>query len=141
MKAIWVRPVGRILASTEIPELSSEYEEFAELFKEREGPAALPKHGAWDHEIPIREGTEPNYDTKLRPFSKKEEDFLKEYVDTIEAKHFIRPSRPKLNQYSISYGVVFANKKDGGLRLCVDYRKLNDLTVKDRYLLLRIDEL
>jgi hypothetical protein len=37
-------------------------------------------------------------------------------------------------------GVLFADKKDGGKRLCIDYRKLNEITVKDRYPLPLIDE-
>ena len=125
-----------MLAGTDIAELPKEYKEFEELFKEREGEAALPQHGSWDHEIPVIPGEELTHYHGLRPLSKKEEDFLKEYVETLEAKKFIRPSTSP-----IAHGVVFANKKDGGLRPCIDYRKLNDKTIKNRYPLPRIDEL
>ena len=37
--------------------------------------------------------------------------------------------------------MLFVKKKDGTLRLCVDYRQLNKMTVKNKYLLLRIDDL
>ena len=37
--------------------------------------------------------------------------------------------------------MLFVKKKDGMLRLCIDYRKLNKLTVKNKYLLPRIDDL
>ncbi|GJU66958.1 putative reverse transcriptase domain-containing protein [Tanacetum coccineum] len=49
---------------------------------------------------------------------------------------FIRPS-------SSPWGapVLFVKKKDGSFRMCIDYRKLNKLTVKNRYPLLRIDDL
>ncbi|GKA79260.1 putative reverse transcriptase domain-containing protein [Tanacetum coccineum] len=49
---------------------------------------------------------------------------------------FIRPS-------SSSWGapVLFVKKKDGTFWMCIDYRKLNKLTVKNRYPLLRIDDL
>ena len=36
--------------------------------------------------------------------------------------------------------MLFVKKKDGTLRLCVDYRQLNKMTVKNKYLLPRIDD-
>ena len=36
--------------------------------------------------------------------------------------------------------MLFVKKKDGTLRLCVDYRQMNKMTVKNKYLLLRIDD-
>ena len=49
---------------------------------------------------------------------------------------FIRPSKSP-------YGapVLFVKKKDGSLRMCIDYRALNKITVKNKYPLPRIDEL
>ncbi|GKE85634.1 putative reverse transcriptase domain-containing protein [Tanacetum coccineum] len=57
---------------------------------------------------------------------------LKELSD----EGFIRPS-------SSLWGapVLFVKKKDGSFRMCIDYRKLNKLTVKNRYPLPRIDDL
>ncbi|GKG26951.1 hypothetical protein Tco_0402654, partial [Tanacetum coccineum] len=51
-------------------------------------------------------------------------------------KGFIRPS-------SSPWGapVLFVKKKDGSFRMCIDYRELNKLTVKNRYPLPRIDDL
>ncbi len=44
---------------------------------------------------------------------------------------------------SSPYGapILFAKKKDGGLRMCIDYRALNNNTILDRYPLPRIDDL
>ena len=36
---------------------------------------------------------------------------------------------------------IFVEKKDGSLRMCVDYRQLNDVTIKNKYPLPRIDDL
>ncbi|GJZ52399.1 putative reverse transcriptase domain-containing protein [Tanacetum coccineum] len=54
----------------------------------------------------------------------------------LQDKGFIRPS-------SSPWGapVLFVMKKDGSFRMCIDYRELNKLTVKNRYPLLRIDDL
>ncbi|GJS48305.1 putative reverse transcriptase domain-containing protein [Tanacetum coccineum] len=62
----------------------------------------------------------------------KNADQLQELSD----KGFIRPS-------SSPWGapVLFVKKKDGSLRMCIDYRELNKLTVKNRYPLPRIDDL
>ena len=117
-------------------ELPSEYQDFEDLFKEKEGEAALPKHKPWDHEIPIEDGKTPNHYRGLIPLSKKKEDFLKEYIEKYLAKGFIRPSKS-----SIAHSVLFAPKKNGSLRPCIDYRKLNAITKKNWYPLLRIDEL
>ncbi|GJV55351.1 putative reverse transcriptase domain-containing protein [Tanacetum coccineum] len=64
---------------------------------------------------------------------------VKEFPDQLQElsnKGFIRPS-------SSPWGapVLFVKKKDGSFRMCIDYRELNKLTVKNRYLLPRIDDL
>ncbi|GAM88161.1 hypothetical protein ANO11243_061920 [Dothideomycetidae sp. 11243] len=136
-RTIWVRPLVRALASTaEEKTLPPEYQDFEELFREKEGKAALPQHKPWDHEIPFEEGKSPTHYQGLIPLSKKEEDFLKEYIGKHLEKGFIRPSKSP-----IAHGVLFAPKKDGSLRPCIDYRKLNAITRKNRYPLPRIDEL
>jgi hypothetical protein len=136
VKAIWVRPQGRtVLAGSSIEELPPEYKNFEDVFKEREGLAALPEHKPWDHEIPIQEGKTPHHQGWVGRLSQKEEEFLKDYVQKLEAKGFIRKSASP-----ISHAVIFANKKDGGLRPCIDFRQLNDITIKNRYPLPRIDD-
>ncbi|GKC79293.1 putative reverse transcriptase domain-containing protein, partial [Tanacetum coccineum] len=61
---------------------------------------------------------------------------LSEQLQELSDKCFIRPS-------SSPWGapVLFVKKKDGSFRMCIDYRKLNKLTVKNRYPLPRIDDL
>nr|GEZ07191.1 hypothetical protein [Tanacetum cinerariifolium] len=53
----------------------------------------------------------------------------------------IPPARPVEFQIDLVPGVVPVARKDGSFRMCIDYRELNKLTVKNRYLLSRIDDL
>ncbi|GJS88873.1 putative reverse transcriptase domain-containing protein, partial [Tanacetum coccineum] len=70
---------------------------------------------------------------RLTPSEMKE---LSEQLKELSDKGFIRPS-------SSPWGapVLFVKKKDGSFRMCIDYRELNKLTVKNRYPLPRIDDL
>ncbi|GKC23768.1 putative reverse transcriptase domain-containing protein, partial [Tanacetum coccineum] len=70
---------------------------------------------------------------RLAPSGMKE---LLEQLKELSDKGFIRPS-------SSPWGalVLFVKKKDGSFWMCIDYRELNKLTVKNRYPLLRIDDL
>ena len=57
-------------------------------------------------------------------------------IKELQDKEFIRPS-------SLPWGalVIFVDKKDGSKRMCVDYRSLNEVTIKNKYPLPRIDDL
>ncbi|GKA19832.1 putative reverse transcriptase domain-containing protein [Tanacetum coccineum] len=70
---------------------------------------------------------------RLAPPEMKE---LSEQLQELSDKGFIRPS-------SSPWGapVLFVKKKDGSFRMCIDYRELNKLKVKNHYPLLRIDNL
>ncbi|CEL08608.1 hypothetical protein ASPCAL11756 [Aspergillus calidoustus] len=116
------------------PTIPEEYSRFQDLFQKPERPE-LPPRGPHDHTIPIKEGVELNY-KRILPLNDRESRVLKEYIDDQLAKGNIRPSRSP-----IGHGVLFAPKKDGSDRLCVDYRPLNDATVKDRYPLPLIQEI
>ena len=61
---------------------------------------------------------------------------LKEQLQELLDKGFIRPSTSPWGT-----PVLFVKKKDGTLRLCIDYRELNKVTIKNKYPLLRIDDL
>ncbi|GJU81013.1 putative reverse transcriptase domain-containing protein [Tanacetum coccineum] len=70
---------------------------------------------------------------RLAPSEMKE---LSDQLQELSDKGFIRPS-------SSPWGapVLFVKKKDGSFRMCIDYRELNKLTMKNHYPLLRIDDL
>ena len=124
-----------MLAGTSI-ELPSEYQDFEDLFKKKKGEIALSKYKLWNYEISIEDDKIPNHYRGLISLFKKEEDFLKDYIEKYLAKEFIRPSKS-----SIAHGMLFAPKKNGSLRPYIDYRKLNAITKKNQYPLSRIDEL
>ena len=61
---------------------------------------------------------------------------LKTQLHELLDKGFVRPS-------VLPWGVpiLFVKKKNGALRMCIDYRKINNVTVKSKYLLLRIEDI
>ena len=63
-------------------------------------------------------------------------DKVKEEVDTMLKSGVIEPSHSPWTS-----PIVPVKKKEGGLRLCIDYRNLNRVTVEDRYQMPRVDEL
>ncbi|GKA94765.1 putative reverse transcriptase domain-containing protein [Tanacetum coccineum] len=69
----------------------------------------------------------------LAPYELEE---LSGQLKELQDKGFIRPS---LSPWGAP--VLFVKKKDGSFRMCIDYRELNKLTVKNRYRLSRIDDL
>nr|GEZ35008.1 putative reverse transcriptase domain-containing protein [Tanacetum cinerariifolium] len=70
---------------------------------------------------------------RLAPSEMKE---LAEQLKELSDKGFIRP-----NSSPWGAPVLFVKKKDGSFRMCIDYRELNKLTIKNRYPLPRIDDL
>jgi hypothetical protein len=85
--------------------------------------------------IELKPRTSPIYKTPYR-MATPELAELKEHVKELLEKGFIHPS-------SSPWGapVIFVPKKGGTQRLCVDYRALNEVTVKNKYPLHRIDDL
>ena len=107
---------------------------FADVFPDRL-PQGLPPRRAVDHRIELEPGFPPPNRPPYR-VSPKEQDTLKTQIQELVDLGFIQPSKSP-------YGapVLFVPKKDGGLRMCIDYRALNKGTIKNAYPLPRIDEL
>jgi RNase H-like domain found in reverse transcriptase/Reverse transcriptase (RNA-dependent DNA polymerase)/Integrase zinc binding domain/Chromo (CHRromatin Organisation MOdifier) domain/Retroviral aspartyl protease len=115
-------------------EIAPLVKEFADVF-----PVSLPAGLPPDRGDSMKIETDPYADPPVRPvirLSIAELDELRKQLDDLLAKGFIKPS-------TSPYGapVLFVKKKDGSLRLCVDYRGLNRITRKNRHPLPRIDEL
>ena len=115
-------------SSTEqVSEYPREYQQWSKLFEERNATDALPKHEPWDHEIPLIPGKTPPFGP-LYKHSAKELKFLKEYLAKQLKMGVIRKSTSPA-----ASPMLFVPKKNGELRPCVDYRKLNEVTIKNRY--------
>ena len=95
----------------------------------------LPPHREVDHAIDIQPGKEPPYGP-IYPLAPAVLKVLREYLEASLAKGFIRESTSPAGS-----PILFVPKKDGTLRLCVDYRGLNDITIKNRYPLPLINEI
>ncbi|SYW84565.1 uncharacterized protein UHO2_04504 [Ustilago hordei] len=94
----------------------------------------LPHHTKHDLHLKLIEGGKPPQGP-LYLKGPKEMSELRRYLDENLKKGFIRPSKSPARS-----PVLFVPKKDGGLRLCVDYRGLNEITVKNRAPLPLIEE-
>ena len=98
-------------------------------------PNELPPRREVDHKIEVKPGIEPPSKAPYR-LSQKELEELKSQLDELLAKGYIsKASRLTVRPF------LFVDKKDGKLRLCVDYRALNKVTVKNSYPLSWIDDL
>ncbi|XP_074306469.1 uncharacterized protein LOC141641716 [Silene latifolia] len=107
--------------------------DFEGVFPE-EIPGLPPKRDV-DFSIDLKPGAGPISKPPYR-MGPKEMEELKKQLDELAEKGYIRPS---VSPWGAP--VLFVKKKDGSLRLCVDYRELNNVTVKNRYPLPRIDDL
>jgi hypothetical protein len=108
-------------------------EEFMDVFPE-ELPGMMPERGV-EFYIDLIPGTAP---IAKRPYRMAPAELaeLKLQITELQQKGYIRPS-------SSPWGapILFVTKKDGSMRMCIDYRSLNEVTIKNKYPLPRIDDL
>jgi hypothetical protein len=116
--------------------LPEAYKEFIEAFDLDNLEGLPPRRQGVDHAIEINPEVKLP-DCGIRPTSPKEKQQLKVYIDKYGRRGWIRKSKsPSASP------IIFADKKDvDDLRLCIDYRKINAITKKNRYPLPRIDAL
>ncbi|GJS70532.1 putative reverse transcriptase domain-containing protein, partial [Tanacetum coccineum] len=107
--------------------------DFPEVFPE--DLPGLPPIRQVEFQIDLVPGAAPVARAPYR-LAPSEMEELSTQLQELSDKGFIRPS-------SSPWGapVLFVKKKDGSFRMCIDYRELNKLTVKNRYPLPRIDDL
>ncbi|SYW75163.1 uncharacterized protein UHO2_03557 [Ustilago hordei] len=122
--------VDKVVTAADIPK---PYQHLRDVFDEVEADK-LPHHTEHDLHLELIEGGKPPQGP-LYLKGPKEMSELRRYLDENLEKGFIRPSKSPAQS-----PVLFVPKKDGGLRLCVDYRGLNEITVKNRAPLPLIEE-
>lgn len=113
--------------------LPAEYASYLDVF-DRSKADELPPHREYDHKIEL-DGTGVPPKSQLYRMSGHKLEKVKEYLTSMLEKGFITPSKAPY-----SSPVLFAQKANGDLRFCVDYRKLNTITKRNRYPLPLIEE-
>lgn len=108
--------------------------EFSDVFPD-DLPVGLPKRRAVDHRIVLLPGSTPPSRSANRT-SPADSLELKKQLDDLLAHRFIEPSTSPFGA-----PVLFVKKKDGSVRMCIDYRALNRVTEKNTAGLPRMDEL
>lgn len=124
--AVTIQAIKLTESSEQTTTLPSEYTDLVEAFSKVKA-SKLPPHRANDCAIDLLPGTTPPKG-RIFPLSQPESEAMRKYIDEELSKGFIRPSTSPS-----SAGFFFIKKKDGGLRPCIDYQGLNDITIKFRY--------
>uniref|UniRef100_A0A8C5C6Y7 Gypsy retrotransposon integrase-like protein 1 n=1 Tax=Gadus morhua TaxID=8049 RepID=A0A8C5C6Y7_GADMO len=122
-------PAFNTSSSNELSDLSgvpSEYLDLKEVFNKVRA-TSLPPHHPYDCAIDLLPGSSPPRG-RLFSLAAPETKVMDEYINNPLAAGIIRPSSSPAGA-----GFFFVDKKDKSLRPCIDYRGLNDVTIKDRY--------
>jgi hypothetical protein len=124
MFAIYATPIADSVKGPEV--LPTRYKEYQDIF-EKKNVDLLSQYHSYACAIDLQEGTQPPFGPIYNLFQ-NELAALQEYIDENLAKNFV--------QYSKSptcAPILFVKKKDGSLRMYVDYRGLNKITIKNQY--------
>ena len=118
-----------LIAEARLQHLLGKYKQ---VFKDL--PDGLPPDGGVQHTIQLTENKTPfKHPYRLSPMELEE---AKRQIQELLAKGFIQPS-----QSPFGSPILFVQKKDGSLRMCIDYRGLNAITSRNRFPLPNIADL
>ncbi|KAJ4807408.1 polyprotein [Rhynchospora pubera] len=114
------------------PQLQQVLSAYSTVFSD---PSSLPPVRSIDHQIPLKSDTPP---INIRPyrFSHFQKLEIEKIVEELLLQGYIRASTSPF-----ASPILLVKKKDQTWRLCVDYRKLNDITVKNKFPIPIIDDL
>jgi hypothetical protein len=114
--------------------LPEQYHDLAPAFSRKDAVSLPPRRPGINLEIDLQDGAKAPY-RKHYPASSLDNDTIKKWLDTQLENGTIRRSSS-----ASSLPVIMVRKPGGGLRVCIDYRALNTLTVKNRYPIPKINE-
>jgi hypothetical protein len=113
-------------------EMTDLLHQFQDIFQ---APTGLPPHRDCDHQIPLKEGAKPY---KVRPYRMSHSQ--KNLVELL-VKEMLKNSEIRTSTSPYSSPVILVRKKDKSWRLCVDFRGLNDMTIKNKFPIPVIEDL
>ena len=124
------KPDRHLIPEARLQKLLSKY---GKVFQDL--PDGLPPDRGVDHTIPLTDQTRTpfRHPYRLSPLEMAE---AKSQIRDLLQKGFIQPS-----QSPFGAPILFVQKKDGSLRMCIDYRALNAITLRNRYPLPNISDL
>ena len=133
--AVIVKPLTENAVKPEHPAMQKLLKEFGDVFPD-ELPKKVPPVRGVQHRIELKPGARPPQTRPLRHQSSKDLAVFEEYTRTMVESGQLRPS-------TSPYGAMalIVRKKDGTARVVIDYRALNDITIKNKYPLPLMNEL
>ena len=118
-----------------IDRVPQEYLEFIPIMT-TEASLELLKHSAYDYAIDFKDGSAPPWGP-IYPLNETELEELRKWLKKMTGMGVVRESKS-----AFSSPMLFVPKGHGrGLRLCIDYKAINKITVPNRYPLLNMDVL
>lgn len=128
-----LEPVSPSTPAAEIaPDLQAVLSEFEDVFQE---PKTLPPHRALDHAITVHPNAPPVNSRPYRYSPMHKDEIERQVTEMLSSGLIVHSMSPYASP------VLLVKKKDGQWRFCVDYRRLNNITIKNKFPLPIVDEL
>ncbi len=116
-------------------EVLSKYADFVDIFSSKLVIELLEYMGIHNHTIKLKDDWQPLYGL-IYSFQAVKLETFKAYIKNNLANNFIRSFK-----FPAGTPIFFNKKPDDSLKLCMNYRGLNNLTIKNQYLLFLVGEL
>ena len=118
-----------------LQQLPPQYHDFADIFRDKEVETLAEHRPLHDIKIEIQDDKTPPFGP-IYSLTSTERQALHEYIEDMLRRGFIRPSSSPA-----ASPILFVKKKNGSLRICVDYRGLNAITKRNTYPLPLVNDL